>query len=135
MKILKSVLIVLVSLLMGAAAVVFAVKQYPQVLGLTKGSTLVASEIDALISEVSKLIELPEGERPTVATISNAEEAKAQPFFAKAQNGDKVLIYTSAKRAILYRPGEKRIIEVGAVNINQASPSPETGPEALPSAE
>ena len=63
-------------------------------------------------------------EKPTVATITDIEKVKDQPFFKNAKNGDRVLIFTNAKKAILYRPTEKRIIEVGAVNINQASPTP-----------
>ena len=102
---------------------------YPQYLGLTKTSAQVQSEVDSLVSEVGKLIELPTDERPTVATVSDAEKVKTQAFFAKAANGDKVLIYTNAKKAVLYRPSEKRIIEVGAVNINQ-QPQPTGTPEA-----
>lgn len=133
MGILKNIVIVLASLLIGAGSIYFLAKMYPQYLGLPKGNALVQSEIDSLISEVGKLIELPVDEKPTVATVSDAEKVRSQAFFAKAANGDKVLIYTNAKKAILYRPSEKRIIEVGAVNINQqpqASGSP--APEAVP---
>lgn len=124
MKFLKTTLIVLVSLLIGVGATYYVAKMYPQYLGLVKTSTQVTSETEALISEISKLIDLPRDEKPTIATVSDAEKLKTQVFFAKAANGDKVLIYTNAKKAILYRPSEKRIIEVGAVNINQASPTP-----------
>jgi hypothetical protein len=58
------------------------------------------------------------------------EKVKDQPFFKNAKNGDKVLIYTNAKKAILYRPGEKRIIEVGAVNINNQQQDPNATPSA-----
>lgn len=113
-----------------AGVTAYGVKQYPQVLGLSKGSAQVQAEVDALAAEVGKLIDLPQDEKPTVATVTDIEKVKEQPFFKNAKNGDKVLIYTNAKKAILYRPEEKRIIEVGAVNINQAAPTPEAEEEA-----
>ena len=70
-----------------------------------------------LIGAISELIVLPEGENPTVATVTDPERLKDQPFFAKAQTGDKVLIYTNSRKAILYSPKENKIIEVAPINI------------------
>ena len=121
-SLLKTVLMVLIPLLIGGALVFGVAKQKPEFLGLPKGSSQVQAEVDALVAEVGKLIVLPSDERPTVATITDVEKVKDQAFFKNAQNGDKVLIYTNARKAILYRESEKKVIEVGAVNINQASP-------------
>jgi hypothetical protein len=74
------------------------------------------SEAQSLSDTIGKFMELPEGEDPTLATVTDAEKIKDQLFFAKAQNGDKVLIYTSNKKAILYRPATGKIIEVSAVS-------------------
>jgi|SRR3972149_6748079 len=108
---------------------VYAISQKPEILGLSRGPAQIQAEADLIVSEVGKLISLPSDETPTIATVTDIEKVKDQPFFKNAQNEDKVLIYTNAKKAILYRPSEKRIIEVGAVNIkenqNQEGSTPE----------
>lgn len=81
-------------------------------------------EVDALIAQVARLIVLPEGEQPTIATVSDPERLRDQPFFTKAQIGDKVLIYTNARKAILYSPKTDKIVEVAPINIGNPSPSP-----------
>lgn len=79
-------------------------------------------ETKDLISEVGKLIDLPSG-IPTVATVKDINKLKTQPFFAKAKNGDKILIYASEKKAILYRPSENKIINVAPVNLGTTTPA------------
>jgi len=65
-----------------------------------------------LVEKISKLMSLPTGEEPSTATVLDKEKLKDQPFFANAENGDKILIYAKAKKAILYRPSTDKIIEV-----------------------
>lgn len=71
-----------------------------------------------LIAEVSAKIMLPADEKPTVAVVSDINRLKDQQFFSAGQNGDVVLIYMNSRRAILYRPVEKKIIEVAPVNLS-----------------
>lgn len=78
-------------------------------------------EVKKLVSEVSKLIDLPTGEDPTVATITDITKLKDQPFFQKAKNGDKVLIYTKEKKAILYDPNMKKVLDAAPLNIGSSS--------------
>ncbi len=115
---------------LGAAGGIFTAQQKPEWFGLSKGAAAVQAEVDALVAQVGKLISLPDDEKPTVATVTDASKVKDQPFFAKAQNDDKVLIYQKAAKAILYRPSTNMIVEVGAVNINNQVPSPDLSPSA-----
>ena len=85
-----------------------------------------------LIEKIGKLILLPSGEQPTIATVSDKSQLSTQPFFTNALDGDKVLVYANAKKAILYRPSTNKIIEVAPVNITSPSVSP--SPTATPSA-
>lgn len=80
-------------------------------------------EIAKLERELGKIILLPENEVPTLATVADPEQLKDQPFFADAKKGDKVLIYTTARKAILYDPKAKKIINVGPVAIGENNPS------------
>lgn len=75
------------------------------------------AEVKSLVTKVGKLIVLPEDEIPTVATVSDPEKLKEQPFFTDAKKGDKVLIYTNAKKAILYDPIAHKIVTVAPINI------------------
>lgn len=84
-------------------------------------SALSAAQTKELVDAVGKLIELPGDEQPTIATVTDADKLRNQTFFLNAQNGDRVLIYTTAKKAILYRPSINKIIEVAPVNIGQAA--------------
>lgn len=82
-------------------------------------------EVKKVVEEVGKLIDLPAGEVPTLATVVDVSKLKDQPFFQKAKNGDKVLIYTNAQKAILYDPVAKKVKEVGPVNTGSPSAQPQ----------
>ncbi len=82
--------------------------------GITSDQTNL-DEISGVVNEVKKIMLLPD-ETPILATVTDLEKVKNQTFFEKAALGDKVLIYMQAKKAILYRPSQKMIIEVGRVN-------------------
>lgn len=81
------------------------------------------AEAQKLAMQVGKSMVLPTDEQPTVATVTDVEKLKEQPFFSKAKNGDKVLIYTQAKKAILFDPLANKIIEVAPINIGDSSKS------------
>jgi hypothetical protein len=81
--------------------------------------TAAKQEIKEVSEKIGALMELPANEEPTLATVTDIEKLKSQTFFAKAVNGDKVLIYTESSKAILYRPETNKIIEVASVNLGQ----------------
>lgn len=88
-------------------------------------------EIKKLTARIGGFMELPAGEQPTLATVADQEKLKGQEFFSHAQNGDKLLIYPKAKKAILYRPSTGKIIEV--TNLTSGSQSvPEVSPQINP---
>lgn len=91
----------------------YKLKQNPQ--------TQALKEAKELTAKVSKLVVLPEGETPTVATVSDPEALKEQAFFKGATKGDKVLIYAQARKAYLYSVEMNKIIDVAPLNIGSSN--------------
>ncbi len=127
----KRFLIVLVVFLALIAGVGYFGHKYNQsqkeVKRLSNPQEAARQEASQLLATVAKLVDINSKETPTVATVSDASKLKSQPFFAKAQNGDKVLIFTQDRRAILYRPSTNKIIEIAPVNIGNNTSQPPSG--------
>ncbi|MFH0830712.1 MAG: hypothetical protein V1895_01475 [Parcubacteria group bacterium] len=72
----------------------------------------------SLIQEVSSKILLPSDQTPTIATITNVDELRKvnENFYKEAQNGDQILFYST--RAVIYRKGDGKIINVAPVTLN-----------------
>ena len=113
---------------------IYFYNQYQKAQKMLKEPELVIKEeAQKLEKIIGLLIELPKGEIPTVATVTDIDEVKNQAFFVRAKNGDKVLIYEKASKAILYRPSTNKIIEVGPVTREEkkaikSTPTPELSP-------
>ncbi len=74
-----------------------------------------SDQVSKIVAEVGKIFKLPDGEVPTMATISDVNKLKDQPFFKNSKNGDILLVYNKAGKAILYNPTDKKIVEVAPV--------------------
>ena len=90
------------------------------------GNKSSSDEISDLVEKVGEHMFLPTGENPTIATVSDPQALKGQAFFENAKTGDKVLIYSNAKKAILYDPIADKIVTIAPVstdNTNKQNPS------------
>ena len=115
---------------------------YTQYRKITSSPTWQAQkEYDATITALGKLMELPSGQA-AVATITDVEKLReVEPFFEKAENGDRLITYSEALKAILYRPATGKIIDVVPLVINNneavqnqeqgSGEAPQFGPEEL----
>lgn len=109
--------------LIGLGIAAFSVYKYTRMqkeLQAIKKSTTASQktnndQMSKIVAEVGKIYKLPEGEVPTMATISDVNKLKDQPFFKNSKNGDILLVYNKAGKAILYNPTEKKIVEVAPV--------------------
>jgi hypothetical protein len=53
--------------------------------------------------------------------VVDINKLKGQQFFANGKNGDKIIIYSKANKAILFRPTTNKIIEVAPIKMNTAT--------------
>lgn len=130
--------IVFLAFIIVIAAAVYFFLQYQQTQSLLKNPSQASdAEAKVLVAEVGKLIELPTNENPTIATVSDITKLVDQPFFAKAKNGDRVLVYAQNKMLVLYRPSANKIITVGTTNnvpltTSQNTQPAESSPTTIP---
>jgi len=121
-------LVVLVFLVITAVAAGYYYNQYQdsqkEVKRLSNPQQVAQDQAQQLINQIGKLTDLPKGETPTVATVSDVTKLAGQPFFVAAKNGDRVLIYTQNKKAVLYRPSTNKIINIAPVNIGENATTP-----------
>jgi len=75
--------------------------------------------IQELVTKVSEIVELPQGERPVIANVTDLKGLSDQEFYKDAQVGDRVLIYPIIGKAYLYRPSTHKIINISPVTLNQ----------------
>lgn len=81
---------------------------------------LAKKETNALLEKVGKLMVLPGDEDPIVATITDKDLlSKEQPFYANASNGDRVIAYIRARKAIIYDPIRNVIVNAGPIYVSE----------------
>lgn len=126
------------------AGIYFYTKYQAAQTALQSATTNSLEEKKTLIEKVGKLIALPNDEDPQVATVTDLERLKNQPFFARAKVGDRVLLYTKNKKAYLYDPVANKILEVGPLIVptdatgsatvmgTSANPTPSATPTPTP---
>lgn len=116
-KLMYTGLVLLLIIVASIPAVYFYTEYQKAQQKLTNPTMAAKEELKSLIEKVGKLMILPEGETPTLATVSDVTKLKGNAFFERAQNGDKVLIFAKAKKAVLYRPSENKLVEVAPLEI------------------
>jgi len=130
----KALLIIIVIIVLAVAVLpsYYFYSQYKKAQSLLSSpTTSLNAQTKALVNEVGKLMVLPTGEQPTIATVSDITKLVDQPFFAHAKNGDRVLIYTQAKKAILFRESISKIVEVAPINLGSNTPAAANPPATV----
>ena len=134
----KTIFAFLIILLIAAGAggtYYFFTKYKDAKFALDNPEVIALNEVKAITDKLGQLIELPSDEEPSVATVLDKEKLMDQAFFAKSENGDKVVIYTKASKAILYRESINKIIEVAPITITQPETSSSPAPTPRPTPE
>ena len=94
---------------------------------------------DDVMARVSAHLITPD-ETPTIADIDDVDTLKAEnDFYKDAQNGDKLIVFSEARRAVIYSPVRDVIVNVGPIVNTQAevitSPQPQIDESVEASAE
>lgn len=72
-------------------------------------------EKSSLLLKISEIYNFPDGEDPTIATVSDPAALVNKIPFTNSQIGDKVLFFPGAGKVVLYRPSINKIIDIAAV--------------------
>lgn len=75
--------------------------------------TAVELDHDAIVTRVNQELNIKGDGNPVILTVEDESKA-TQPFLEQAKNGDKVLLYYKAQKAVLFRPSEDRIVHQGS---------------------
>ncbi len=67
---------------------------------------------ERLIREVGSHVILPTSETPQLATVVDPAQYKNDPLLSQSLAGDKVLVFPTLKKAILYRPSLDRVVDM-----------------------
>jgi FtsZ-interacting cell division protein ZipA len=82
--------------------------------------------------QVESMFAVPD-EKAEIATVKDKSLLSTQPFFAKAQNGDVLFVYPKNALALLFRPSEKKIINIAPlINDTQQAPFPSPSAAVVP---
>lgn len=111
-------ILILLVLVLGGVAFYF----YRQSTLSDAGTKESIAEAKTLVRKVGKLMILPDDETPTIATVSDPEALRDQAFFVDSKVGDKVLIYSNSKKAILFDPKQNKIINIAPLNAGGTAP-------------
>jgi hypothetical protein len=69
-----------------------------------------------ILTRLGAIMILPEGETPSISTVTNAEGLKnGATFYRDAENGDKILVYAQSGKIIIYREADNLIVNVGPI--------------------
>ncbi len=102
---------------------------------IAKDGKITEREAQKVKTEIAKLINLPQ-EEPVMALVTNADQLIAeQPFYQGVTNGDVLVIYPQARKAVLFNPRTNKLVNVGPVNVGEASASGKKEPGTLAPAE
>jgi len=74
------------------------------------------NEVEIIMIRISEVMILPK-EIPTIAIVSDKSKLKNQVFFDKAENGDKLLLFTNSNLAIIYRESIGKIIQISQISV------------------
>lgn len=113
-----TVIVLLLLVILGGAYMLFFKPSSYDIIEPGENGQLSDAQIEILVKRVGDLMLLPE-ETPLVATVEDAAQLRAeQAFYKDVQNGDKLLIFPQAAKAIIYNEQSNKIVNAGPIFVN-----------------
>ena len=128
----KKIFFIVIALLIIAAVVYLVMQQSAAPTTestATSGNQVTEAESKEIVAMVSKLLVVPAGEDPVVARVTDADALISEQLFYKdIQNGDYLLIYPAAAKAIIYSPSRNKLVNVGPIQVPEGGAPTGTAP-------
>jgi len=105
-------IIIAIFLIIGWLGMIYFYNQYSEI--ASDPQVVAQKQATKVLVDLSSIIELPENELPSISTVTDISALTGNPFFARAQNSDVLIVYTQGQQAIIFRPSIKKVINVGA---------------------
>lgn len=98
--------------------------EIPQTLGTSDATQ---SDPERYYEAVSKFVELPTNDLPTVANVSDAEKVrKDNVVLTDVKDGDKMLFFAKSRKVVVYRPSSNKVVAVVTLTPQQNTSPPLT---------
>lgn len=75
-----------------------------------------------IIQRISSVVALPDA-TPTAVTVTDKTKLGNKLLAARVENQDMLLIYSDAKRIVIYRPGTKKVIDLLTFEASSSLPA------------
>ncbi len=73
-----------------------------------------------VLDALSAVMLLPDEANPIVATVTDSATLKhQQSFYAKVEDGDILIVFSTSRQAVIYRPSIEKIVNAGPLIINE----------------
>ena len=89
---------------------------------LAPSKTVIINPDQDLLSELEKRLAMPKG-KPAIFNISDLSHLTSQNFFNGSKPTDKLILFQEDKKAVIYDPIAKQIINVGPLVVMPATPA------------
>lgn len=106
----------LMSIVVLAVALGIVFFRYRQVADKQPPSDVV--QANKLVAALGQTIALP-NEQASIATVADKTKLGNTQLARSAQNGDQLLVFSEARRVILYRPSAKKVIDMFHITAEQ----------------
>lgn len=121
-----TVIVLLLFVILGGAYMLFF-KPNDRMIIPDENGQLSDEQVELLVEKVGELMVLP-NETPLVATVEDAGQLRAeQAFYKDVQNGDKLIIFPQAAKAIIYREEENKVVNAGPIFVNNNEDTVDAG--------